>query len=541
MNAVATVKATSPAPDNRVVRHGAVTAVVCLALAAVTAAMSSLNVAIPDIARSTHATQTQLSWVIDAYSLLFAALLLPGGALGDRFGRRRALLIGLTIFGAGSLAAMFATSPAMLIGLRAAIGLGAALVMPATLSTITGTFPAAQREKAVSVWAGVAGGAALLGLLVTGALLEVFSWRSAFAVNVVLAAAAIIGTFLVVPESANKQAPKLDRGGVVFSVVGLVVLVYSIIEAPTAGWLSATTLIGIAIGLVVLAGFVAYELRQEHPLLNPRIFTRRGLSAGSISIFIQFFAFYGFIFLTLQYLQIVRGDSALVAAVCMLPLPVTLLPSSRLAPKLAARLGAGRLCVGGLVLIAIGLSVIAQVDAETHYWVLAIGLLILGAGMGSAMTPGTSAITSALPRAQQGVASAMNDLSREVGGALGIAVLGSVMAAIYRSHLTLPGIPSAIADKARESLGIAAHLGHPIAAQANSAFVEGLHAALYLAAAAAIAAAVVVASLQWRAGADPATGHTGTEADSEADAVSGTGHQPKRTLSGVGATGARSG
>jgi EmrB/QacA subfamily drug resistance transporter len=527
MNADTIRSVTATSADDRTVRHGAVTAVVCLALAAVTAAMSSLNVAIPDIARSTQATQTQLSWIIDAYSLLFAALLLPGGALGDRFGRRRALLAGLSIFGAGSVAAMFATSPDALIGLRGVIGLGAALVMPATLSTITGTFPPAQRVKAVSIWAGVAGGAALLGVLVSGALLEAFSWRSAFAVNVVLAAAAIIGTFLVVPESANKQAPRLDKGGVVLSVVGLVVLVYSIIEAPTAGWLSAATLTGIAAGLLVLAGFVAYELRQENPLLDPRIFTRRGLSAGSISIFMQFFAFYGFIFLTLQYLQIVRGDSALVAAVCMLPLPLTLMPASRLAPKLATKLGTSRLCVGGLVLIAIGLSVIAQADAKTHYWVLAVGLLILGAGMGSAMTPGTSAITSALPRAQQGVASAMNDLSREVGGALGIAVLGSVMTAIYRSHLTLPGVPSAVADKARDSLGIASHLGGPIATQANRAFVDGLHAALYLAAAAAIAAAVVVFILQRGQRNDS---ETGTDADGMDSIDSATGPVAATTL-----------
>ena len=304
-------------------RHGAITAVVCIALAAVTAAMSSLNVALPDIARSTHASQTQLSWIIDAYSLVFAALLLPGGALGDRYGRRRSLLIGLGIFGLGSAVAMTASNANVLIGLRAVIGLGAALVMPATLSTITGTFPPAQRVKAVSIWAGVAGGAAILGVLASGALLEAFSWRSVFAVNVVLAVLALIGTFVIVPESADKDAPRLDVGGALLSVVGLVALVYSIIEAPTAGWLSASTLIGIALGVAVLVGFVLFELKQTNPMLNPRIFTRHGLSAGSLSIFIQFFAFYGFIFLVLQYLQIVRGDSALIAAVSMLPMAAT--------------------------------------------------------------------------------------------------------------------------------------------------------------------------------------------------------------------------
>jgi EmrB/QacA subfamily drug resistance transporter len=483
--------ASTPAP----MRHGAITAVVCVALAAVTAAMSSLNVALPDIARSTHASQTQLSWVIDAYSLVFAALLLPGGALGDRYGRRRALLIGLGIFAIGSAVAMTASGANVLIGLRGVIGLGAALVMPATLSTITGTFPPAQRVKAVSIWAGVAGGSAVLGVLISGALLEAFSWRSVFAVNVVLAAIALIGTFIIVPESADKNAPRLDSGGAVLSVVGLVALVYSIIEAPTAGWLSATTLIGIGLGIVVLVGFVFYELKQTNPMLNPRIFSHRGLSAGSLSIFIQFFAFYGFIFLVLQYLQIVRHDSALVAAVSMLPMAVSMMPVSRLAPKLAEKFGSRQVCVTGLIGIAGGLTVIAQMSTSTSYWVLALGLLILGAGMGAAMTPATSAITSALPKAQQGIASAMNDLSREVGGALGIAVLGSIVTAIYRGHLAVPGAPAAVIDKARDSLAIAAHIGGPVAAKANAAFVDGFHIAFFAAAGIAVGAAFAVAIL----------------------------------------------
>src|ERR1700761_418215 len=222
----------SPTPG-RAVRHGAVTAVVCTALAAVVAAMSSLNVALPSIASATHASQTQLSWIIDAYSLVFAALLLPAGALGDRFGRRRTLLTGLVIFGAGSAIAMTVTDASQLIALRTVIGLGAALVMPATLSTITGTFPPAKRTKAVSVWAAVAGGAAVLGVLCAGALLEFFSWRSVFGLNVGIAAVAFVGTLLFVPESADRTAPRLDRGGAALSVLALVALVYSIIEAPT--------------------------------------------------------------------------------------------------------------------------------------------------------------------------------------------------------------------------------------------------------------------------------------------------------------------
>ena len=487
--------AQAPPASAPLVRHGAVTAIVCVALAAVTAAMSSLNVALPDIARSTHASQTQLSWIIDAYSLTFAALLLPGGALGDRYGRRRLLLIGLAVFGVGSVAAMTASDANVLIALRAVIGLGAALVMPATLSTITGTFPPAQRVKAVSIWAGVAGGAAVLGVVVSGALLEAFSWRSVFAVNVVLGAIALIGTFVVVPESADKAAPRLDTAGAGLSVLGLVAVVYSIIEAPTAGWLSTRTMTGIALGVAVLIAFVLVELRRPHPMLDPRIFFHRHLSAGSLSIFVQFFVFYGFIFLMLQYLQLVRRDSALVAAVSMLPMAATMMPISRFAPTLSARFGARALCVGGLLGIAVALTVISQMGARSPYWHLAVGLLILGAGMGAAMTPATSAITSALPQAQQGVASAMNDLSREVGGALGIAVLGSIATAVYRGHLALPGLPSVVADKVRGSFAVAAHLGGQISGAADSAFINGFRIAFSAAAGAAIVAAILVALL----------------------------------------------
>src|SRR6202050_2605424 len=243
-----------------------VTVVVCIALGAVAAAMASLNVAIPGLVRSTHASQTQLEWIIDAYLLVFAVLLLPAGALGDRYGRRRALIAGLAVFGAASAAAMTISSATALIFLRGLIGLGAALVMPATLSTITGTFPPAERTRAVGIWAGVAGGSSVLGLLTTGVLLEWFSWRAAFAVNVVLAVVAIAGTVRFVPESSPPGAPRVDTGGALLATVGLVALVFSIIEAPDAGWLAARTLGGIAAGLAALAGFVLFQPRQRHPL-----------------------------------------------------------------------------------------------------------------------------------------------------------------------------------------------------------------------------------------------------------------------------------
>jgi EmrB/QacA subfamily drug resistance transporter len=482
-------------PGARQVNTALVTAVVCIALGAVSAAMASLNVALPGLARSTGASQTQLEWIIDAYSLTFAALLLPAGALGDRFGRRRALLAGLAVFGGASAIAMTASSADELIILRGVIGLGAAFVMPATLSTITGTFPAEARVRAVSVWAAVAGGAAVLGLLVTGALLEWFSWESAFAVNVVLAGVAIAGTIAFVPESAHPDAPRLDTAGALLAMAGLTALVFSIIEAPEAGWASARTLGGIAAGLAIVAAFVAWELRAAHPMLNVRYFRNRRLSAGSVSIFIQFFAFYGYTFVMLQYLQGVRGNSALVAAVSVLPLAAAMMPAARLTPTLTARLGARTVCVTGLVLVAAGLAVLSQVSTTSSYWLLLAGLIPLGAGMGAAMTPATAAITEGLPAAEQGVGSALNDLSREVGGALGIAVIGSIVTAVYRSSLSLPGVPPAQASQARDSFAAALHAGGQVQAAASTAFVDGINTGLLYAAAAALLAAVTVTVL----------------------------------------------
>ncbi len=477
------------------VRHGLITAVVCLALAAVVAAMSSLNTAIPSIAKDTHATTTELEWIIDAYSLAFASLLLPAGALGDRYGRRLALIAGLTIFALGSAVAMTASGANELIGLRAVIGVGAALVMPATLSTITGTFPESERVRAVSVWAAVAGGAAILGLLVSGTLLEFWEWQSVFALNVVLAGIALVGVFRFVPESADPDAPRIDVVGALIAVAGLSLLVFSVIEAPDHGWTAARTIGGIAGALVIIAGFVGWELRQKHPLLDPRIFAHPRLAAGSFGIFAQFFTFFGFTFIVLQYLQLLRGDSPLKGSLSVLPLAVAMIPTARLSPTLAAKFGARQVCVVGLVLVAAGMALMAQLGTTTSYWYFAGALLVLGAGMGAAMTPATSWITESLPKAQQGVASALNDLSREVGGAIGIAVIGSILAAGYRSNIDSSGLPAPVAEKARISIAVASKMGGPVADKGQAAFVDGMHSAFTFGAVVAIVAAGTIAFL----------------------------------------------
>lgn len=485
--------------------HRPVLVVVCLALMAVVSAVAAVNVALPDLARETGATQTQLSWIVDAYALTFAALLLPGGALGDRFGRRNMLMIGLTIFATASFVATFVTDPSTLIGLRAALGVGAALVMPATLSTITATFPPAERVRGVAVWTGVAGAGAVVGLLLAGGLLEWFSWRSVFWINVAIACVALVGTWRVVPESAAPQEASRDLVGVALSVAGLGILVYSLIEAPTHDWTSVRTLAGIGLGLAVLTAFVMWESRVARPLLDPRFFRRAPFAAGSLSICVQFFCFFGFIFAFLQYLQLVRGDSPWMAAASMLPLPMGLMPAARSAAHLAPKLGQARLCGVGLLLLATGLVVLSTVDGGSSYWLIAAGLFPLGVGMGWAMTPATAAITDALPDSKQGVASAVNDLARELGGALGIAVISSVVASTYRANLLLDGLPDSVAAQARSSVAIASQLGDPVAGRAQDAFVDGMQLALRIAAGVTVVTAVLVVALLKRGRHEEAT------------------------------------
>jgi EmrB/QacA subfamily drug resistance transporter len=499
MNSNAVRTASAPrieAPDRSPKR---ILAVICVALATVVSAVASLNVAIPSIARDTHATQTQLSWMVDAYALVFAALLLPAGALGDRYGRRRALLAGLSIFGVGSAAAMCYADPNWLIGMRALLGIGAALVMPATLSTITSTFAAGQREKAVGTWAGVAGASAILGLLTSGLVLEEWSWRAVFAVNVVLAVIAIVGTLRFVPESADPKAPRLDWMGAAISVAGLGVLVYSIIEAPTKGWGAPGTLLGLLAGVLLLVGFGVWELRAANPLLDPRLFRHRAFAGGTLTITVQFFAFFGFLFLLLQYLQLVLGDRPLIAALSLIPMAFGLMPSARvIAPRMAAHIGAGRTSALGLLIAGASFLWLSTLSADSSYWVLLVGLIPLGAGSGLAMTPATASITDALPKDKQGVGSAMNDLARELGGALGIAVLGSLLQSTYRDRVDVSGLPAPVADHARSSLALASRLGPKVADSARQAFVDGMQYALLAGAFAVIAAAVAVAVLHRR-------------------------------------------
>ena len=477
--------------------------IVGLGLVMVVSAVSGLNVALPDLALDTGATQTELQWIVDAYSIVFASLLLPFGALGDRYGRRTMLLVGLAIFGVGAFAAVFVSDPDALIACRAVMGVGAAFVMPATLSVITTSFPEDERGQAVGVWIGLAGAGAVIGLFASGLLLEWFSWNSFFVLNVALAVAALVGVTLAVPNSRDPSSPPFDLVGSLLALGGVAALVFGIIEGPNLGWDDPLVLAGLILGPILVVLFVLWELRRPVPMLDPRLFLLRGFGAGSASITIQFFAFFGFIFIVMQYLQFVVGYSALGAAVAILPFAVVMIPLSRKGPAIAARLGPNRVGAAGLVLMAAAMLVFTFLGTDLHYVLFALGLVLLAAGLALSSSPSTTAIVDSLPPAKQGVASAVNDTSRELGAALGIAVLGSILADRYAGSLEPgptglpPNVAAAIDDSVAAAHQAAAEIGGAQGAQlgeaANQAFVDGLRAASIAAGAVLLLGAVFVA------------------------------------------------
>ncbi len=458
-----------------------------------------LNVALPTLVTELGATASQLQWIVDSYVLVFAGLLLTMGALGDRFGRRRALDAGLLLFAAASVASAFAGSPEVLIATRAAMGIGGALIMPATLSIITETFPATERARAIALWAAMAGLGIIVGPVVGGWLLESFWWGSVFLVNVPVVAFALVAGAFVVRESRDPDATPLDPVGAVLSVGALSSLVYGIIEAPVEGWTAAPTLVALGAGVGLLVAFVAWEARATHPMLRLDFFRSRRFSAGSAAITVTFFALFGSIFLITQHLQFVLGYTALEAGVRIVPI-ATLVLAAPMAERVVERVGSTIVVASGMLVVAGGLGLMSTAEVVDGYGPVGWSFALLGVGMGLVMAPATDAIMGSLPSAKAGVGSAMNDTTRQVGGALGVAVLGSVMSSSYSAAMdsAVSRLPAAMAAAARDSVGAALQVaeragpaGADLAEAARTASTVGMGDALVVAAVVAVVGAVV--------------------------------------------------
>ena len=430
--------------------------VLCLSLVMIVVANASLNVALPTLVRDLHASPSSLQWIVDAYSLVFAGLLLTAGALGDRYGRRLALNVGLVIFGGASGLAALAGSPTQLIAARAAMGVGAALVMPATLSVLAHVFPPRERPRAIAIWAGFAGVGAGLGGVSSGWLLQHFSWGSIFLTNVAVVVLALVAGAFLIPSSKAEHHSALDPLGALLSIAGLGALIYAIIEAPGRGWTSASTAISFAVAAAILFSFARWELRAAEPMLDMRFFRNPRFTAAASTITLIFFVMFGMIFVLTQYLQSVIGYSPLQAGVRMLPWAGVYMLSAPRSARLVERFGQRSVVSSGLLVVAGGLALLSKSGLTANYPLLALSLVVTAAGMGMVTAPSTGAIVSSLPLSKAGVGSAVNDTTRELGGALGVAVVGSVLSSLYRSDIAgrIAALP-AVARAGSGSLGAA--------------------------------------------------------------------------------------
>ncbi len=488
-------------------------AVLCVSVLVIVVDNTIVNVALPTMVRELGTSVSDLQWVVDAYTLVFAGLLLTFGTLGDRFGRKGALTIGLVIFGLASAAAAVASDVSQLITARAVMGAGAALIMPATLSILTNVFThARERAIAIGIWSGVAGVAVALGPVAGGFLLDHFWWGSVFIVNVPIVIGALVAGAFLVPKSRSAIAHRIDWVGAALSIVALGSLVWSIIEAPSKGWTSTTIVAGFSIAIAAFALFVWWERhlavrprgRSPEPMLDVRFFKNPRFTAASTTVTLVFFALFGFIFLATQYLQFVLGYSPFQAGVRTLPFAVAMMVMAPSSSKLVERLGTKRVVVTGMLLFAAGLVVASTSTVTSGYERIAIAMLLMGGGMGLAVAPATESIMGSLPRDQAGVGSAVNDTSREVGGALGVAIIGSLLSSIYATRVgdAIPaGAPAQVRAAATDSVGAALAVsgrlggaGAALADAAREAFVYAMSRAALVTAAIALVGAFVA----WR-------------------------------------------
>lgn len=483
-------------------RRWKILAVLCTSLMVVIVGNTALNVALPTLARTLGASISAQQWMVDAYGLVFAGLLLTAGTIGDRYGRKGALQFGLAIFLAGSLFAAFMDSAGGIIAGRAVMGFGAAFVMPATLSILTNVFPPHERGKAIAIWAGISGGGAAIGPVASGFLLEHFSWGSVFLVNVPIIAVALGAGYLLLPKSSDPHPERLDPIGAVLSIAGLGALVYAIIEAPHRGWASSTSVMWFAAAAILIAAFLTWEMRSDAPMLDLAYFKdpRFGVAAGVITL--VFFSMFGFFFLLTQYFQLVLGYGTLEAGVKQLPFAFVMVLLAPQSPRLVARFGGNRIVAVGLVGVSAAMYLFTIARIDTSYWSIVPVVMMMAAGMAMVIPSMTGSIMSAIPLGKAGVGSAMNDTTRELGGALGVAVLGSLVASRYGSELApaLDLLTGSARDKAQESLAgalqtakeIAPATGGQVARAAREAYVSGMHLAAVIAGTVALLAAAIV-------------------------------------------------
>lgn len=471
----------------------------CLCAFAVNLDVTLVNVTLPTLVVDLGASTRDLQWIVDSYTLTFAALVLAAGSLGDRFGRRKTLITGLVVYGVGNGAAALASGTEALIATRAVMGVGAAIIFPTTLSIITNVFTErGERARAIGLWGASTGIAIALGPIVGGALLEHFSWPATFLAKVPVAIFAIALVALVVPDSRDPEAPRLDFPGLGLSTAMIGLLVYALIEAPEAGWTSFQTLGLFAATALAVAVFIAWERHTPSPMLDIRIFRNLRFSAASISITISFFALAGFIFLITQYFQFLKEYDPLETGLRLLPVATSVAISSVIGTQLAVRYGTKFVVGGGLVLLTAAYAWVSTASVETSYLEIAAQMVVLGSGMGLTSAPATESIMGAVSNAKAGIGSAVNDATRELGATLGVAVIGSVFASLYSEAFTskaVAGIPEAAVGPAEDSIGgalIAAgrlsDLGATGAAEtlsrvASSGFFDGLQAGCLVASA----------------------------------------------------------
>jgi EmrB/QacA subfamily drug resistance transporter len=462
-----------------------------------------LNVALPTLQSEFDASASTLQWMVDAYLLVFAGLLLVFGTLGDRVGRKLALQAGVTIFGLASLGALIADTSGQVIAIRALMGVGAALIMPATLSIIANVFPPEERPKAIGVWAALAAIGIGLGPLVGGLMIDWFDWSAVFLVNVPFALGALLLGIPLVPESRDPRPGAFDVPGAALSTAGFTALVYAVIEAPDAGWDSGLIVGLSAAAAALLAAFVWWERRTAQPMLDLGFFRNLRFSVGTVAVSVAFFALLGGIFALTQYLQFAHGYSAIEAGAIMTPLALGLIIGAGSSSRAVERIGIARVVAIGLTGLAAVLATTLTWEPDTGVGALLAWFFFAALSMGWVMAPATEAVVSAVPEAKSGVASAMNTVARVVSGALGVAIVGSLVSSLYRDDLepALGGLPAPARDAAGESIGaataVAGHLppdlGSNMLARAGDAFVDAMGTGLLVAAGLSAAAAVLVA------------------------------------------------